>query len=66
MVSSAVYVVWLTSELNYALLYRSRVLCVFTTGQLWQFKAYHWSKPKELFQNGKPICTGTLCLGMTI
>ncbi|KAH8082234.1 RNA pol II accessory factor, Cdc73 family-domain-containing protein [Filobasidium floriforme] len=28
-----------------------RVLCVFTTGQAWQFKSYKWSEPKDLFRN---------------
>lgn len=30
-----------------------RVVCVFTTGQEWQFKAYKWKQPKELFHHGK-------------
>ncbi|KAJ9097174.1 hypothetical protein QFC21_004843 [Naganishia friedmannii] len=28
-----------------------RVLCVFTTGQAWQFKGYRWTDPKDLFQH---------------
>lgn len=32
---------------------RDRVLCVFTTGQAWQFKPYKWTDPKDLFRNGK-------------
>lgn len=31
----------------------SRVVAVFTTGQLWQFKEYRWSEPKELFRHGE-------------
>ena len=30
----------------------SRVICVFTTGQSWQFKSYRWSDPRDLFRNG--------------
>lgn len=29
-----------------------RVVCIFTTGQEWQFKAYKWKQPKELFHHG--------------
>lgn len=29
------------------------MLCVFTTGQAWQFKSYKWSDPRELFKHGK-------------
>jgi len=29
------------------------VLCVFTTGQAWQFKPYKWTEPKDLFRNGE-------------
>lgn len=29
----------------------NRVIAVFTTGQSWQFKAYKWNDPKELFKN---------------
>jgi len=32
---------------------RDRVLCVFTTGQAWQFKPYKWTEPKDLFRNGE-------------
>lgn len=35
-------------------IHRDRVLCVFTTGQAWQFKGYKWEDPKELFRNGEP------------
>jgi hypothetical protein len=31
---------------------RDRVLCVFTTGQAWQFKSYKWTDPRELFKHG--------------
>lgn len=30
-----------------------RVICVVTTGQVWQFKPYKWMDPKVLFRNGK-------------
>lgn len=30
----------------------TRVICVFTTGQSWQFKSYRWSDPRDLFRNG--------------
>lgn len=29
---------------------RDRVLCIFTTGQAWQFKPYKYQEPKELFK----------------
>jgi parafibromin len=29
-----------------------RVVCVFTTGQEWQFAPYKWPEPKELFHHG--------------
>ncbi|TIC27120.1 CDC73-domain-containing protein [Wallemia mellicola] len=32
-----------------------RVVAVFTTGQLWQFKQYKWSDPRDLFRNVKGI-----------
>lgn len=32
---------------------RDRVVAVFTTGQLWQFKQYKWHDPKELFRHGE-------------
>lgn len=28
------------------------MLCVFTTGQAWQFKSYRWTDPRELFKHG--------------
>lgn len=34
---------------------RDRVVAVFTTGQLWQFKQYKWHDPKELFRHGKSL-----------
>ncbi|KAG8821457.1 accessory factor associated with RNA polymerase II [Serendipita sp. 400] len=30
-----------------------RVICVLTTGQAWQFRAYKWSEPRELFHRVK-------------
>lgn len=30
----------------------NRVIAVFTKGQLWQFKDYKWSEPRELFRHG--------------
>ena len=33
------------------------MLCVFTTGQAWQFKPYKWTDPKDLFRNGKQCTT---------
>ncbi|KAG5439864.1 hypothetical protein PCANB_000146 [Pneumocystis canis] len=33
--------------------YWDRVVCVFTTGQAWQFKEYKWSEPRELFHHVK-------------
>ncbi|KAI5449386.1 accessory factor associated with RNA polymerase II [Naganishia albida] len=32
-----------------------RVLCVFTTGQAWQFKSYKWSDPRELFKHVRGV-----------
>lgn len=32
--------------------FRSRVACVLTTGQSWQFAQYKWSDPKQLFHHG--------------
>ncbi len=29
----------------------NRVIAVFTTGQMWQFKTYRWNEPRELFKN---------------
>jgi parafibromin len=31
--------------------YWDRVVCVFTTGQVWQFRDYLYSQPRRLFQN---------------
>ncbi|EPS42719.1 hypothetical protein H072_3336 [Dactylellina haptotyla CBS 200.50] len=36
----------------------SRVVGVFTTGQLWQFKSYKWSTPQDLFSNVKGFYVG--------
>ncbi|EPX75103.1 Cdc73 family RNA polymerase II accessory factor [Schizosaccharomyces octosporus yFS286] len=33
--------------------YWSRVVCVFTTGQAWQFRDYKWSEPHQLFHHVK-------------
>lgn len=33
----------------------NRVVAVFTTGQGWQFKAYKWNDPKELFKNAMGV-----------
>lgn len=30
-----------------------RVVCVMTTGQVWQFKPYKWNEPRTLFHNGE-------------
>ncbi|OLL24183.1 Cell division control protein 73 [Neolecta irregularis DAH-3] len=35
--------------------YWDRVVCVFTTGQAWQFRTYKWSEPRELFQKVKGV-----------
>ena len=35
----------------------NRVIAVFTTGQLWQFKNYRWTEPRELFKNGALMLT---------
>ena len=35
-----------------------RVVAVFTTGQLWQFKGYKWQDPPELFRMVKGIYLG--------
>ncbi|GHJ86564.1 hypothetical protein NliqN6_2966 [Naganishia liquefaciens] len=32
-----------------------RVLCVFTTGQAWQFKNYRWTDPRELFKHVRGV-----------
>lgn len=34
----------------------NRVIAVFTTGQVWQFKNYPWTEARELFKHGK-CCT---------
>jgi hypothetical protein len=39
-----------------------RVVCVLTTGQVWQFRPYKWSEPRVLFHHGEcfgcvPNCT---------
>lgn len=31
--------------------YWNRVVAVFTTGQAWQFKAYKWTRPSDLFKH---------------
>ncbi|KAK6507047.1 accessory factor associated with RNA polymerase II [Arthrobotrys musiformis] len=36
----------------------SRVVAVFTTGQLWQFKSYKWSTPQDLFSQVKGFYVG--------
>ncbi|CAB52800.1 RNA polymerase II accessory factor, Cdc73 family [Schizosaccharomyces pombe] len=33
--------------------YWDRVVCVFTTGQAWQFRDYKWSEPHQLFHHVK-------------
>jgi len=38
--------------------YWARVVAVFTTGQLWQFKSYKWSTPQELFSHVKGVYAG--------
>ena len=35
--------------------YWDRVVCVFTTGQPWQFKDYKWREPHALFQNVRGV-----------
>ena len=30
-----------------------RVVCVLTTGQVWQFRPYKWSEPRVLFHHGE-------------
>ncbi|KAI9670947.1 MAG: accessory factor associated with RNA polymerase II [Alyxoria varia] len=35
-----------------------RLVAVFTTGQAWQFKQYHWSSPPELFSHALGIYVG--------
>lgn len=36
----------------------NRVVAVFTTGQMWQFKNYKWSSPGELFRRVPGIYVG--------
>lgn len=38
--------------------YWARVVAVFTTGQAWQFKAYKWSAPPDLFAHALGIFVG--------
>jgi parafibromin len=38
--------------------YWARVVCVFTTGQPWQFKNYRWSAPHELFRHVMGVFVG--------
>jgi parafibromin len=38
--------------------YWSRVVAVFTTGQMWQFKSYKWQQPTELFRNTVGVYVG--------
>jgi parafibromin len=38
--------------------YWSRVVAVFTTGQLWQFKSYKWQTPIELFRHTLGVYVG--------
>lgn len=38
--------------------YWQRVVAVFTTGQLWQFKSYKWQSPPELFTHALGIYVG--------
>ncbi|RDL33678.1 uncharacterized protein BP5553_08046 [Venustampulla echinocandica] len=38
--------------------YWSRVVGVFTTGQVWQFKSYKWQQPTELFRHTLGIYLG--------
>ena len=38
--------------------YWSRVVAIFTTGQLWQFKSYKYTNPAELFANYPGIFVG--------
>lgn len=38
--------------------YWQRVVAVFTTGQQWQFKAYKWQTPAELFAHALGIYIG--------
>lgn len=38
--------------------YWSRVVAVFTTGQVWQFKSYKWQQPSELFRHTLGVYVG--------
>ncbi|PSS25635.1 hypothetical protein M430DRAFT_134251 [Amorphotheca resinae ATCC 22711] len=38
--------------------YWSRVVAVFTTGQVWQFKSYKWQHPTELFRHTLGVYVG--------
>lgn len=38
--------------------YWSRVVAVFTTGQVWQFKSYKWQQPTELFRHTLGVFVG--------
>ncbi|KAH8804896.1 pol II transcription elongation factor-like protein subunit Cdc73 [Xylogone sp. PMI_703] len=38
--------------------YWSRVVAVFTTGQVWQFKSYKWQQPHELFRHTLGVYVG--------
>jgi parafibromin len=38
--------------------YWQRVVAVFTTGQVWQFKSYRWTNPSELFNHALGIYVG--------
>lgn len=38
--------------------YWSRVVAVFTTGQVWQFKSYKWQSPMELFRHTLGVYVG--------
>ncbi|KAI9746188.1 MAG: accessory factor associated with RNA polymerase II [Claussenomyces sp. TS43310] len=38
--------------------YWSRVVAVFTTGQVWQFKTYKWQHPTDLFRNIMGVYVG--------
>jgi parafibromin len=38
--------------------YWSRVVAVFTTGQVWQFKSYKWQQPTELFRHTLGVYLG--------
>lgn len=38
--------------------YWARVVAVFTTGQVWQFKSYKWQQPSELFRHTLGVYVG--------